>query len=204
MSLKNKVAIGILAICGLFGYIYLVNKWNRELDLCAVCGEAHSHSHAPDPSHSVNESAKMETAKKEIELSYLENRDSILSVTKYPILIYRYSQNYCTSCITEDLSELNILQNEVAKGKIVVLPAYEENQRNRIAFANQLANFEYKNVPASLLILPKNEDGFAQRYFALIDNKGNLGEVLFPERVNTAATKAYFQRVKGYFNSVRE
>jgi len=31
MSLKIKVAIGILALCGLFAYIYLVNKWNKEL-----------------------------------------------------------------------------------------------------------------------------------------------------------------------------
>jgi len=38
------------------------------------------------------------------------------------------------------MQELNILQNEVEKGKIVVLISYEENQRNRITFANQLAN----------------------------------------------------------------
>jgi len=31
MSLKIKVLIGILALCCLFAYIYLVNKWNREL-----------------------------------------------------------------------------------------------------------------------------------------------------------------------------
>ena len=122
-----------------------------------------------------------ESAKKEIELSLLENRDSILSIVKYPVLIYRYSQDYCSSCVTEDLSELNILQNEVVKGKIVVLISYEENQRNRITFANQLANFAYKNIPENLLVLPKDEEGFKQRYFALIDNKGNLGEVLFPE-----------------------
>ena len=189
MSLKIKVAIGVLAFSGLLVYIFLVSKWNREM---VPPASVHSNT------------AAYESAKKEIELSLLENRDSILSIIKYPVLIYRYSQANCSNCTVEDLSELNILQNEVAKGKSVVLPAYEENQRNKVMLANQLANFEYKNVPASLLVLPKNEDGFAQRYFALIDNKGNLGEVHFPQRGNTAATKAYFQRVKGYFNSVRE
>jgi len=38
--------------------------------------------------------------------------------------------------------------------------------------ASQLANFAYKNMPANLLVLPKDDKGFAQRYFALIDNKG--------------------------------
>ena len=189
MSLKIKVAIGILVLCGLFAYIYLVNKWNRELI-------------PPASVHS--DVAAYESAKKEIELSLLENRDSILSAIKYPVLIYRYPQVNCNSCIVEDLSELKMFQNEVEKGKIIVLPAYEENQRNRITFANQLANFEYKNIPEHLLVLPKDKDGFTKRYFALIDNKGNLGEVHFPQRGNTAATKAYFQRVKGYFNSVRE
>jgi len=188
MSLKIKVAIGILALCGLFAYIYLVNKWNRELI-------------SPTSVHS--NTATYES-KKEIELSLLENRDSILVGIKYPVLIYRYSHNNCSSCIVEDLSELNILQNEVAKGKIVVLPAYEENQQNRITFANQLTNFEYKNIPEHLLVLPKDKEGFKQRYFALIDNKGNLGEVHFPKRGESEATKAYFQKVKGYFNSVRE
>ena len=67
----------------------------------------------------------------------------------------------------------------------------------------ELANFDYKNMPEKLLAFPRDREGFKQRYFALIDNKGNLGEVHFPQRGNTA-TKAYFQRVKGYFNSVRE
>ena len=189
MNLKIKVLIGILALCCLFAYIVLVSKWNRELI-------------PPTSVHS--NTAAYESAKKEIELSLLENRDSILSAFKYPVLIYRYSQDYCSSCIVEDLSELNILQNEVAKGKIFVLPAYDDDKMNRVALASQLANFEYKNMPASLLVLPKDNEGFKQRYFALIDNKGNLGEIHFPQRGNTAATKAYFQRVKGYFNSVRE
>jgi len=187
MSLKIKILIGILVVSNLFAYFFLVNKWNNDLLPPATV-------HTDD---AINAAAK-----KEIGLSYLENRDSILRVVTYPVLVYRYAQDNCGSCISEDLSELRIFQDEVAKGKIFILPAHEENQQNRIALANQLADLEYKNMPASLLVLPKDKDGFTQRYFALIDNKGNLGEVHFPERGNTAATKAYFQRVKGYFNSV--
>jgi len=96
MSLKIKVAIGILALCGLFAYIYLVNKWNRE---------------RIPPASVHSNTATYASAKKEVELSYLKNKDSILETVKYPILIYRYSQDYCSSCVVEDLSELNILQN---------------------------------------------------------------------------------------------
>jgi len=180
MSLKIKIALGILVISGLLVYIFLVSKWNREMV-------------APASVHS--NTVAYESAKKEIELSLLENRDSILSITKYPVLIYRYSHDNCGSCITEDLSELNILQDEVAKGYIIVLPAYEENQQNRVKLANQLASFEYKNMLTSLLVIPKNEEGFTQRYFALIDNKGNLGEVHFTKRKH-CCNKSLFSTCK--------
>ena len=89
------------------------SKWNRELI-------------PPTSVHS--NTAAYESAKKEIELSLLENRDSILSAFKYPVLIYRYTTDNCNSCITEDLSELNILQDEVVKGRITNFPISSTNQ----------------------------------------------------------------------------
>ena len=193
MSLKIKILIGVLAFCSLLAYIYLVNKWNSEM---IVPTSEHSHSHR---SHSVNESAA-----REVKLSFLKNRDSILSEVKYPILIYRYSRDNCSNCIVEDLSELNIFQEEAGKDKVLVLPSFEESPNNSRMFANQLANFAYKNMSANLLIFPKDKNGFAYRYFALIDGKGNLGEIHFPQIRHTDVTKAYFGRVKGYFNSVQQ
>jgi len=187
MSLKIKILVGVLALCGLLAYIYFINKWNDEMV-------------APTSVHTDEQA--YEAAKKEIELSFLKNRDSILSKIKYPILIYRYSNANCSNCVVEDLSELNIFQEEVGKNHIFILPSFEENQRNNKMFASQLANFTYKNMPASLLAFPKDENGFAYRYFALIDNKGNIGEILFPQRGHADVTKAYLVRVKGYFNSI--
>jgi len=188
-SLKNKYLVWILALSGLLVYIVMVSKWNREMVPPAVVR---------------SDASIYESAKKEIELSYLKNRDTILADIKYPVLIYRYSHDYCSSCIVENLSELYKFQNEIEKDKIVIMPAFEEDQINMETLASQLASFKYKNTPANLLVFPKDKDGFTQRYFALIDNKGNLGEIYFPKRGDSEATKAYFQRVKGYFNSVRE
>jgi len=69
-------------------------------------------------------------------------------------------------------------------------------------FTNQLANFTYKNIPANLLVFPKDEKDLDYRYFVLIDNKGNLGEIYLPE-LGDSDLKAYLGRVKGYFNSVK-
>jgi len=186
MSLKIKILIGALVVSNLLAYFFLVSKWNNDLVPITV--------HTDDTVY--------ESAKKEIGLSYLKNRDSILNAVKYPALIYRYARDNCSSCIAEDFSELNLFQDEVGEGYIVVLPSYEKNQQNSIMLANQLTSFEYKNMSEKLLAFPRDENGFTQRYFALIDNKGNLGEIYFPERGNMKATKAYFQKVKGYLNSI--
>ena len=88
MKLKRNILTGVFVIGGLVAYIYFVSKWNREL--------------IPPPNERSIASVE-EAAKKEIELSFLENRDSILAGITYPALIYRYPQANCSSCVIEDL-----------------------------------------------------------------------------------------------------
>lgn len=130
----------------------------------------------------------------------MENRDSILSIInhKFPILIYRYSNENCHSCLVEDLSELNLMKNKIGYDKIVIFPAFEESINNRRLYHNQLANFDYYNFSSNLLLIPTDDSGFVYRYFAIINENGIMEKIFFPKLGNFALTKNYLSEVSKY------
>jgi len=130
--------------------------------------------------------------------SYIKNKESIHASTgnKTSVLIYRYSKFMCNSCFLEDLQEIERLQKEVGKQKILVLPAYPDNREGRIELSKVLSKFNYVNIPLDTLIIPSISTEIMQRYFALIDKEGNLSMVFFPLRGETDLTRFYFSEVK--------
>jgi len=130
--------------------------------------------------------------------NYLKNKASILKKIdiKKSILIYRYSKFMCESCIQEDLLEIELLQKDIGKEKILLLPAFPDNRETKIELSNMLSKFNYVNLSIDAFIIPSQDGDFQQRYFAVIDNEGNLTMVFFPRRDETKLTRLYFSEVK--------
>ena len=129
---------------------------------------------------------------------YISNKESIKEIigNKTSILIYRYSKSMCRSCIHEDLHEIEILQEEIGKDKILLLPFYPDNREGKIELTNELVKFNYINIPHDSFIIPSQNGNYMQRYFALIDSDRNLTMVFFPRSGDSNLTKTYFSAVK--------
>ena len=133
----------------------------------------------------------------EVQNSYLENKTflEIFFDKKKSLLIYRYAQNMCSTCIAEDLSELRNFQSEFGKSKIFILPAYENTRDGKITLMNELEHFNYKNLDAVTLPIPIDSQMLSKRYFAYINNKGNLNMIFFPINGKPELTRAYFSAI---------
>jgi len=131
--------------------------------------------------------------------NYFNNQSSIREKvgSKSSVLVYRFSKNMCAGCVHEDLSEIEQFQKDIGKGKIVLLPAYPDDRMGMIELNNMLAvKFNYVNIPCKSFLIPSQDGDFQQRYFAVIDNEGNLTMVFFPRRDETKLTRLYFSEVK--------
>ena len=130
---------------------------------------------------------------------YFSNKDFIHAAIghKTSVLIYRYSKYMCESCRHEDFHEIELLQKEIGKEKILLVPSsYLDNRSGRIELASDLSKFNYVNIPVDDFIMPSQDGDFLQRYFALIDKEGNLSMLFFPQRNETKLTRIYFSEVK--------
>lgn len=123
-------------------------------------------------------------------------------VTKgFPILIYRYSNMMCWSCITEDLDVLLSFQEKIGREHVLILPAYPDDRDNRIRLANELSKFNYRNVPVDSLIIPDDEIAGARRYLALINADDEMDMLFFPRKDHPELTQRYLSEIESYFKS---
>ena len=129
---------------------------------------------------------------------FFYNKVSILEMigNKTSVMVYRFSKYMCSSCIHEDLQEIELIQKEFGKDKIILLPAYPDDRAGRFELSNLLAKYNYVNIPIESFLIPLREDGEMQRYFAVIDKEGNLTMVYFPQRSDTNSIRLYFEEVK--------
>ena len=115
---------------------------------------------------------------------------------KTSILIYRFSKYMCESCMQEDLADIERLQKEIGKDKVLLLPDFPDNREGMIELNNVLAKFNYVNLPDEVLLIPSQDGNYPQSYFAVIDKDGNLTMVFIPLRGKTNITQLYFSEVK--------
>ena len=115
---------------------------------------------------------------------------------KKSLLVYRFSKYMCEGCIQDDFMEIEKLQDEIGKEKILLLPAFPNDRSGRIELSNILAKFNYVNIPLESLIIPSFENNYLLRYFAVIDRDGNLSMVFFPRRDEAKMTRLYLSEVK--------
>jgi len=118
-------------------------------------------------------------------------------------LIIRYANNLCDNCFDSLLDELLSFQEEIGKDFICIFPAYPNDRRSRIRLSNDLAKFNYQNIPADSLLIPICGEE-EKSYFAWINNKGDIEMVFFPDRNRFQHTRRYFQEVKKLLLAVEE
>lgn len=135
----------------------------------------------------------------EIIYSYIKHPN--IKDVQYPVLIYRYSDFMCSSCIFEDLSELELLLAKIGKDKILILPAGDDTRDNRIIYNNQLSKFNYFLLPNDSLVMPNDSNDMPQRYFALLDKNKKIRNIFFPKKDNVKLTQMYFSDIIKIFDS---
>ena len=114
---------------------------------------------------------------------------------KKNILFFRYSKNSCSSCINNYLAETLTFQEEIGKDYVWIFPAYPNDRGSRIQLSNELAKYNYRNIPADSLLIP-NYEGEQRSYFAWIGNDGEIDMVFFPDKDRPHLTREFFLEVK--------
>jgi hypothetical protein len=197
MNLKNRttVVFVILLVVVFFSLeIWQANEFNKYRKRIADDEESKS---------AVFDSIRIEYLKlySPVYNYYSNNKASIRETlgNKTSVLIYRFSKYTCDACLHEDLQEIELLQKEVGKDKILLLPAYPDTRIEKFVLLSVLERFNYMNIPLDSWTIPLYyEDGnkTLHRYFAVIDEGGNLTMVFFPRRGEINLIRRYFSEVK--------
>jgi len=134
----------------------------------------------------------------EIIRSYEQRKDAYKEKN---ILFFRYTNNSCSSCLNYYLFELFALQEEIGIEHVWLFPAYPDDRGSQIQLRNELAKYNYRNIPADLLLLPVYE-GEQKSYFAWLNNMGEIEMVFVPDINKPQYTHHYFQEVKRIINNL--
>jgi hypothetical protein len=111
------------------------------------------------------------------------------------ILFFRYINNTCSSCLDSYLAEILTLQEEIGKDNIWIFPAYPDGRESRIRLSNELAKYNYRNIPSDSLYIPIFE-GEKLSYFAFINNEGEIDMVFIPDKDHIQEIRNYFIEIK--------
>jgi len=114
---------------------------------------------------------------------------------------FRYSNNSCSSCINDYLIEILTLQEEIGKEYVWIFPSYPDDRGSRIQLKNELAKYNYLNIPADSLLIPLF-GGELKSYFAWINEDGEISMVFIPDRNNVHKTSRYFLEVKNMLKNL--
>jgi hypothetical protein len=121
-------------------------------------------------------------------------------IKKKPVLIYRYAQGMCNSCIRKDLDELDNFQSQVGKDKVLILPlCFVDDRNNKIAVKEELSRFNIDFYREELMI-PLDSYNLARRYFAYIDKRGHICMIFFPINEKPELTQIYLLEMAKIMN----
>lgn len=107
------------------------------------------------------------------------------------VLIYRYPNNVCTSCVLEDLDLMKKFNNEVGVIPIVFV-TFEDTRNEHIRIANELRDVNYFRIPQEELNLTSGAKEI-ERFFGKMDSSGtSIRNVFLPSRDLSKTTIKYF------------
>jgi hypothetical protein len=115
-------------------------------------------------------------------------------------LFFRYGSSLNSSYL---LDEILVLQQEIGKERIWIFPAYPDNRNSKIQLHNELANFNYRNIPADSLLIPIYGDE-EKGYFAWTNHDGKIDMVFFPDEDKARHTHSFFREVKRRVQAIED
>ena len=118
-------------------------------------------------------------------------------------LFFRYSKDFCFNCIFSYLEALLAFQKDIGKEYVWIFPAYPDDRGSRIQLNNELAKFNYRNIPPDSLLVPSFE-GERKCYFAWINSEGEIDMVFIPDPNRKQYLRQFFLEVKQKINSNSE
>ena len=169
--------------------------------LVVISGINHSKKNRYEHLSAYNEIIEMNTRYvPEIIRSYEQYRDAN---DKRNILFFRYVHTSYNRYDNSFLKEITILQDEIGKEHIWLFPVSPNNQTSRIQLNNDLAGFNYLNIPADSLLIPAYGDE-KKCYFAWINSDGEIDRVFLPDGNRILLTRNYFREVKKLLQPVED
>lgn len=175
--------------------IYLLNEVNDGVAEKKQMLEAYKQDLINERTRGFKFIAEIVNANQNFNKSILKDQDIV-----FPILIYRYPDAFCESCINEDLNELYEFQGKIGCKRILILPSYQNTRENKILMQRYLSKFCYINVPVESMYIPIDYDEKKQiRYMAVLDSSQNIQNIFFPEKGNNKMTRSYFADIENLF-----
>ena len=110
------------------------------------------------------------------------------------ILFFRYDKQACKSCIEVYLSELFALQEEIGKEHVWIFPAFPDDRGSGIQLSNELAKYNYRNIPTDSLIIPTIESE-KRSYFAWLNSEGEIDMIFIPDFQKKQYNLKFYQEV---------
>lgn len=132
----------------------------------------------------------------EVFYSYIAKNKLYMFDVEPPILIYRYHQTICPPCFQEDLSVLYKIQEEIGSDRILILPSYEFDQASLLSMKSDLHKFRHKNITEELFVIPKEDENVYTKYFAFINEDGNLENIFFSQYGFSDLTETFVYSIK--------
>ena len=111
------------------------------------------------------------------------------------ILFFRYDKHSCKNCIETYLLELFELQEEIGKEYIWIFPAFPDDRASDIQLSNELAKYNYRNIPADSLLVPTIESE-KRSYFAWLNSDGEIDMVFIPDIQKKQYNLKFYHEVK--------
>ncbi|MEM9858218.1 MAG: hypothetical protein AAF843_12710 [Bacteroidota bacterium] len=107
------------------------------------------------------------------------------------VLIYRYPNNVCSSCVQEDLDLMKKFKNQVGVTTIVFV-THEDTRNEHIRIANELRDINYLRIPQEELNLTQGGKEI-ERFFGKLDSNGSsIRNIFLPSRNLSRLTLKYF------------
>lgn len=123
--------------------------------------------------------------------------DKELLLCAKPTLVFRYSKLNCTSCILKNINTINMM---VEKRKIRIIIISDYNSKRELGLFKRINNIENEVFNCSLLSNNENHTP----YFCIINEKGKLNNVFFPDDNFVGLTEKYLDiMTQKYFLSIK-
>lgn len=109
-------------------------------------------------------------------------------------LFFRYHGSSCSSCTIDYLSDILDFQEIIGKDRVWIFPAAPNDRLSRIKLNNELAKYNYLNIPIDSLYIP-TYNGEQKSYFAWINGDGDIDMVFIPDVNNRLLLHKFFLEV---------